>query len=52
VAFQAAKTFDWHGDLDVFGMRDRLYVVRALHPGAYVLTEVTNPAPDPQRSFT
>ena len=44
VAFQAAKTFDELGDLDVFGMRDRLYAVQVRNPGAFVLTEVTNPA--------
>jgi len=44
VAFQAAKTFDELGDLDVFEMRDRLYAVQVQNPGAFVLTEITNPA--------
>ncbi len=44
MAFQANKTLDELGDLDVFGMRDRLYAVQVRNPGAFVLTEVTNPA--------
>ncbi len=43
VAFQANKSFDELGDLDIFEMRDRLYAVQVQNPGAYVLTEVTNP---------
>ena len=43
VAFQANKTFDKLGDLDVFEMHNRLYTAQVLNPGGYVLTDVTNP---------
>jgi len=43
VAFQANKTFNKLGDLDIFEMHNRLYTAQVRDPGGYVLTDVTNP---------